>query len=85
MERDRVTDADRIPLPGKHDDLPFVEVGHGGIERAINVLRKKLGKAGTFRLLKERKNFPAPGDRARHKAIMSETRRRREQAKRGKA
>jgi ribosomal protein S21 len=82
MDRDRVTETERIPLPGKHDDLPHVIVGYGGVEAAIRLLHKRMSKAGVLRLLKERRQYPAPCDRARHKGVMAASRRKREQAKR---
>jgi ribosomal protein S21 len=85
MDSDRVTEADRIPMPGKHADLPYVEVRDmSQYERAIRILHKAMSKAGTLRTLKERRQYPAPCDRARHKGVMAESRRKRDQAKRGK-
>jgi ribosomal protein S21 len=79
-----MTYSDHVPLPGKHDDMPQVEVSRGGVEAAIRSLNKKMGKSGIFRALKERKMNPAPAARAKAKAKAANTRRLRDAARRAK-
>jgi ribosomal protein S21 len=48
-------------------DDPCVKVVGGDIEKAIRILKQKTLKAGTFKILKERKYNPSPADRRRYK------------------
>jgi ribosomal protein S21 len=83
MECDRLDQKENfIPYPGKCIDLPAVNVGYGGLEAAIRLLQKKMGKSGVLRLLRTRKQHPAPADRDRYKRKSADARRVRDAAKR---
>ena len=50
----------------KFDD-PAVRVYPGQIDKAIRILKTRVGKYGTFKTLRNRTLFPKSSDRKRHK------------------
>ena len=54
----------------KRDD-PLVYCYDGDLDRAIKVLRKKVGNYGTFGALKFRKRYPSAGDRKKAKRYIA--------------
>lgn len=53
------------------NDMPEIRVFNGNFEMALRIFRRRVDTAGTFRLLKTRKQNPTGKMRNRHKKYRS--------------